>query len=116
MEMLYDSDAFVVVYIDANEQRREEVIEHNEALERIQLLRSVRSSARRVPYLKVPAERQCFEIVDKRSNMEVLLTDTWAEVLRRTINEWHKEVPTEAEVDAVLEQFCVLAQLPLIVH
>ena len=60
MQMLYDSDSFVVVHLQANE-----------APEGAAQPRSVRHG---------------FEIVDKRSNKVVYLDGSWADAFQRQIN------------------------------
>jgi hypothetical protein len=90
MQMLYDSDTFVVVHIQANEAPVGEV---------------------------QPVEvRHGFEIVDKRSNKEVYLDGDWAEVFQRQINAWQLDTPTQEEVEEVLDSYAFLAQNPLVIH
>lgn|SRR4051794_28624124 len=107
MQMLYDSDAFVVVYVDVNAEVREKIQRYNER---------ARSSVHRRVVKPMPKERHCFEIVDKRSNMEVFLQGEWAASFQRTINSWQLNTPSQDEVETVLDQFCTLAQIPLVVH
>jgi hypothetical protein len=90
MQMLYDSDSFVVVHLQANEPLEGEV--HP---------RSVRHG---------------FEIVDKRSNKEVYLDGTWADAFQRQINAWQVNTPTQEEVEATLDGYAELAQNPLVIH
>lgn len=107
MQMLYDSEAFVVVYVDANANLREEVQTLNDRMKRF----VHRSDPR-----PLPVERKIFEIVDKRSNKEVLLQGDWADSFQRVIDGWHKVTPHQEEVEEVLDQFCELAQIPMVVH
>lgn len=60
MQMLYDSESFIVVHMQANESEPGES----------------------------PPEiaRHGFEIVDKRTNKEVYLDGSWAEMFQRQIN------------------------------
>jgi hypothetical protein len=89
--MLYDSDSFVVVHMQANE-----AAEGEEA--------------------PVRTPRHGFEIVDKRTNKEVYLDGTWAEAFQRQINAWQLNTPTQEEVEEKLEGYAELAQNPLVLH
>ena len=89
MQMLYDSDAFVVVHMLANETEGE--------------------TAPRSP-------RHGFEIVDKRTNKEVYLDGPWADSIQKQINAWQLNTPTQEEVEEKLEGYCELAQNPLVLH
>ena len=90
MQMLYDSDSFVVVHLQANE-----ALEGEES----SLL-----------------TRPGFEIVDKRSNKEVYLDGSWADAFQRQINAWQQNTPTQEEVEATLDGYAELAQNPLVIH
>ena len=90
MQMLYDSDSFVVVHLQANE-----------APEGAVQPRSVRHG---------------FEIVDKRSNKEVYLDGSWADAFQRQINAWQLNTPTQEEVEETLDGYAELAQNPLVIH
>jgi nucleoside-triphosphatase THEP1 len=90
MQMLYDSDSFVVVHMQANEVAEGETARGG--------------------------ERHGFEIVDKRSNKEVYLDGAWAEVFQRQINAWQLNVPTQEEVEEILDTYASLAQNPLVTH
>ena len=90
MQMLYDSDAFVVVHMQANEPAEGE------------------------PAPAIP--RHGFEIVDKRSNKEVYLDGSWAELFQRQINAWQEDTPTQEEVEDTLDRYAELAQNPLVMH
>jgi hypothetical protein len=85
MQMLYDSDDFVVVH----EQ-------HPDAL--------------------APNVGHMFNIVDKRCKKQLMLTSTWAVAFQRHIDSWQLKTPTQDEVEAVLDEYCVLAQIPLVIH
>jgi hypothetical protein len=90
MHMLYDSDSFVVVHLQAN-----------------------------APAEGEPAPgfaRHGFEIVDKRSNKEVYLDGTWADAFQRQINAWQTNTPTQEEVEETLGGYAELAQNPLVMH
>lgn len=90
MQMLYDSDSFVVVHMQANEPGEGET--------------------------SPPVARHGFEIVDKRSNKEVYLDGTWADAFQRQINAWQLNTPTQEEVEATLDGYAELAQNPLVIH
>lgn len=90
MQMLYDSESFVVVHLQANEPL----------------------DGQPLP----PSVRHGFEIVDKRSNKEVYLDGTWADAFQRQITAWQENTPTQEEVEATLDGYAELAQNPLVVH
>ena len=93
MQMLYDSESFVVVQIHAN-----------------------------APEASAPAPttpqmaRNGFEIVDKRSGKEVYLDGSWAEMFQMHIQAWQQNTPTQEEVEDTLERYTGLAQQPVVVH
>lgn len=97
MQMLYDSDSFVVVHIlpEAFESP------HGDDAQQPQ-----------VPQLP----RHGFEIVDKRSGKEVYLDGSWAEMFQQQILAWQRDTPTQEEVEATLDRYTGLAQNPVIVH
>lgn len=90
MQMLYDSEQFVVVHVEANApaegQERPAIIRHG------------------------------FEIVDKRSNKEVYLDGAWADAFQKQINAWQADTPTQEAVEEVLDMYSNLAQNPLLIH
>ena len=90
MQMLYDSESFVVVHLQANEPAEGEPMPH--------------------------IARHGFEIVDKRSNKEVYLDGSWAEAFQRQINAWQLSTPTQEEVETTLDGYAELAQNPLVMH
>ncbi|QIL42952.1 DUF3567 domain-containing protein [Acidovorax sp. HDW3] len=98
MQMLYDSDSFVVVHIlpDAF----------------VQADSPASSSADPRPQLA----RHGFEIVDKRSGKEVYLDGSWAEMFQQQILAWQRETPTQEEVEDTLDGYTGLAQNPVLVH
>lgn len=88
--MLFDSDSFVVVHLQANEPAADE---------------------------PPPREiRHGFEIVDKRTNKEVYLDGPWAEAFQRQISTWQLNTPTQEEVEVILDGYAELAQIPLVIH
>lgn len=92
MQMLYDSDSFVVVHVQPTE-----------------------SEAPAAPNLPVLA-RHGFEIVDKRSGKEVYLDGSWAELFQQQIAAWQLNTPTQEEVEDTLEGYAELAHTPVLVH
>ncbi|MDF1486265.1 DUF3567 domain-containing protein [Ramlibacter sp. H39-3-26] len=93
MQMLYDSDSFVVVHM----------LHGHEAAQ---------SDAPQEPQLV----RHGFEIVDKRSGKEVYLDGSWAEMFQAQVLEWQRNTPTQEEVEDTLEGYAGLAQNPVLVH
>ena len=93
MQLLYDSESFVVVQIHAN---------------------APDESAPRpvVPELA----RHGFEIVDKRSGKEVYLDGSWAEMFQQRLLAWQKVTPTQEEVEDTLEGYSGLATTPVSLH
>lgn len=91
MHMLYDSDSFVVVQMQANEDLPE---------------------AEASPQLA----RHGFEIVDKRSGKEVYLDGSWAEMFRQRLVQWQQNAPTQEEVEDTLEGYAGLAHTPISLH
>lgn len=93
MHMLYDSDSFVVVQIHAN-----------------------------APVESAPGPamaelaRHGFEIVDKRSNKEVYLDGSLAEIFQQQLSAWAQKTPTQEEVENTLEGYSGLANTPLLLH
>lgn len=100
MQMLYDSESFVVVHMlpDAVQQP---AAAHGDA-----------SDTPPVPQLA----RHGFEIVDKRSGKEVYLDGSWAEMFQQQILAWQRETPTQEEVEDTLDRYAGLAQNPVVVH
>ncbi|RZL94906.1 MAG: DUF3567 domain-containing protein [Variovorax sp.] len=92
MQMLYDSESFVVVHVQPNEDDEPAV-----------------------PNLPVLA-RHGFEIVDKRSGKEVYLDGSWAELFQQKIAAWQLNTPTQEEVEDTLEGYAELAQNPVLMH
>lgn len=94
MNMLYDSESFVVVHLQA------------------ELPEGQAAAADGVPRLA----RHGFEIVDKRSGKEVYLDGSWAELFRQQIEAWQRHTPTQEEVESTLEGYASLAQTPVVLH
>lgn len=92
MQMLYDSDSFVVVHVQPTEPEVPAEAHH--------------------PVLA----RHGFEIVDKRSGKEVYLDGSWAELFQQKIAAWQLNTPTQEEVEDTLEGYAELAHTPVLVH
>ena len=93
MQLLYDSESFVVVQIHANAPEES-------------------APAPAVPQLA----RHGFEIVDKRSGKEVYLDGSWAELFQLRLSAWAKETPTQEEIEDTLEGYSGLATTPVSLH
>lgn len=104
MQMLYDSESFVVVHMQPD------AAEHDEAADGA-------SSTLVAPHAAAPTlARHGFEIVDKRSGKEVYLDGSWAEMFQRQIQAWQQNTPTQEEVEDTLEGYAELAQNPVLMH
>jgi hypothetical protein len=90
MQMLYDSDSFVVV----------------------QMVAAPEDTPEGQPQLL----RQGFEIVDKRHGREVYLDGSWAELFQARLDTWRDKTPTQEEIESTLEGYAALAQTPLVLH
>ena len=101
MQMLYDSESFVVVHVQtpsaANADSRD-AREDNEG--------------RLLPAML----RNGFEIVDKRSGKELYLDGSWAELFQQQIEAWQKDTPTQEDVEDMLDRYAELAQNPVVMH
>ena len=98
MNMLYDSDSFVVVHM--------------------QPYASAQAGATAADGSPLPVQlvRHGFEIVDKRSGTEVYLDGSWAEMFQMQILAWQRDAPTQEEVEDTLDGYVGLAQNPVVVH
>ncbi len=95
MQMLYDSESFVVVHMQLDSDG--EVIDACE--------------------IKKPVlARHGFEIVDKRSGKEVYLDGSWAELFQQQITAWQVNTPTQEEVEDTLDGYAELAHNPVLMH
>ena len=93
MQLLYDSESFVVVQIHANAPEES------------------------APVPAIPQlARHGFEIVDKRSGKEVYLDGSWAEMFQLRLSAWAKDTPTQQEVEDTLEGYSGLATTPISLH
>ncbi len=117
MQMLYDSESFVVVHLQAEPQEyagaRDAV---QAAMQHISLdgLEQKPSLENARPEYRLA--RHGFEIVDKRSGKEVYLDGSWAELFQQQISAWQAKTPTQDEVEETLERYAQLAQNPVVLH
>lgn len=86
MQMLYDSDNFVVVHNPPDETEEE------------------------------AGKLLGFELVDKRDNTTLYITGDWAAAFHRQIQAWQENTPTQEQVEDVLDGYTQLATNPLIMH
>ena len=93
MQLLYDSETFVVVQIHANAPE----------------------ASAPLPSVPQMARHGC-EIVDKRSGQEVYLDGSWAERFQLRLSAWEKDTPTREEVEDTLEGYSGLATTPVSLH
>lgn len=93
MHMLYDSDSFVVMAMQAD------------------------PVTQKIPDYNGPLlERNGFEIVDKRRGRQLYLDGSWAEMFQQQILAWQANTPTQEEVEETLEGYTGLAQNPVVLH
>jgi hydrogenase maturation factor len=102
MHTLYDSDTYSVTHMLANAVTADVPAENLKEGEQVLI----------VPRLA----RHGFEIVDKRTNKEVYLDGSWAELFQQQISAWQEKTPTQEEVEDKLEQYAMLAQNPVVIH
>ncbi len=118
MQMLYDSDSFVVVHLQAEPQ------EQASARDAVQVAMqgiSLDGVEQKAPTglddrPEYRLARHGFEIVDKRSGKEVYLDGSWAELFQQQIVAWQVKTPTQDEVEETLERYAQLAQNPVVMH
>jgi hypothetical protein len=125
MNMLYDSDSFVVVHLQAGPQDGAtaqdavEVAHNSRIMGSVGLLGEVQGQSQRSQMgdnSELRLARHGFEIVDKRSGKEVYLDGSWAELFQQQITAWQTKTPTQDEVEDTLEGYTQLAQNPVILH
>jgi hypothetical protein len=93
MHMLYDSDSFAVMAMQAD------------------------PDTQKLPNYDGPVlERNGFEIVDKRRGRQLYLDGSWAEMFQQQILAWQANTPTQEEVEETLESYTGLAQNPVVLH
>ncbi len=127
MHMLYDSDSFVVVHLQADAQSSpyaQDAVEvafderHGGILGDIRMSdgKPMQATNAAGDNTGLRLARHGFEIVDKRSGKEVYLDGSWAELFQQQINAWQEKTPTQDEVEDALECYTQLAQNPVVLH
>ena len=101
MKLLYDSESFVVVHMQAFAALGAP-------------LSAIGAAPEGAPAPEL--QRHGFEIVDKRSGKEVYLDGSWAELFQQHILAWQASTPTQETVERTLEQYAQLAQNPVLMH
>jgi len=102
MQMLYDSESFVVVHMlpEAMDSAAPTTTAQGDA-----------AGAAGDALCAIPQMvRHGFEIVDKRSGKEVYLDGSWAELFQQQIVAWQHKTPTQEEVEDTLDRYASLAQ------
>jgi hypothetical protein len=92
MQMLYDSEDFVVLHMVADEAVTPGTPEP------LQLV------------------RHGFEIVDKRHGREVFLEGSWARLFEESLQRWREKAPSQDEIETTLEGYAQLAHTPVVLH
>lgn len=95
MQMLYDSESFVVVHMQLDGEG---------------------ATMDTTEIKKQALARHGFEIVDKRSGKEVYLDGSWAELFQQQITAWQVNTPTQEEVEDTLDGYAELAHNPVLMH
>jgi hypothetical protein len=114
MNMLYDSDSFVVVHFQSEMPAANDVTGLGVGIV-IDGSNPTVPAAQEEP-LKPRLARNGFEIVDKRSGREIYLDGSWAEMFQQHITAWQQNTPTQEEVEDTLDRYASLAQQPVTVH
>jgi hypothetical protein len=94
MQMLYDSDSFVVLHLQT----------------------PISMPGQSEPPAHAQMIAHGFEIVDKRSGKELYLTDSWAELFHQQLKSWQLKTPSQQEVEDALDKYSGLAQTPILVQ
>jgi hypothetical protein len=117
MHMLYDSESFVVVHLQAELHAGQSAQETPSGpIQGIALKDVQPKTLSQVDLPEYRLARNGFEIVDKRSGKEVYLDGSWAELFQQQITAWQVKTPTQDEVEETLECYAQLAQNPVVMH
>lgn len=117
MQMLYDSDSYVVVHLQAEPQLESSAQDAvMVAMKGISLDGMEQTHSEQSTRPEYRLARHGFEIVDKRSGKEVYLDGSWAELFQQQITAWQVKTPTQDEVEETLERYAQLAQNPVVLH
>lgn len=87
MQLLYDSDQYVVIHMDP--------LEDDET---------------------TPLDRSGFELVDKDRGVLLYLDGALAESFNNHILAWQAKTPSQDDVEAVLEGYLHMAHIPVLQH
>ncbi len=119
MNMLYDSESFVVMHFQADAAPETLPAAADGAGQ-------LHAPVFRTGDVSMPAEgragvaprlaRHGFEIVDKRCGKEIYLDGSWAELFQQQIVAWQLNTPTQEEVEDTLDRYAALAHQPVVVH
>ncbi len=121
MNMLYDSESFVVVHFQS-EMPSEGLVWGGPVSSSIVVdgskpaMPSAAEPMAETGESKPRMARNGFEIVDKRSGREIYLDGSWAEMFQQQITAWQQNTPTQEEVEDTLDRYASLAQQPVTVH
>ena len=111
MQMLYDSESFVVVHMLPDVL---ETVDTADAAVDAEGVEGTEGAEKPEPIPQLA--RHGFQIVDKRSGKELYLDGSWAEMFQQKILAWQREAPTQEEVEDTLDRYTGLAQNPVVVH
>ena len=111
MQMLYDSESFVVVHMLPDVL---EIIDTADAAVDAEGAEGAEGVEKPEPVPQLA--RHGFQSVDKRSGKELYLDGSWAEMFQQKILAWQREAPTQEEVEDTLDRYTGLAQNPVVVH
>jgi phosphoenolpyruvate-protein kinase (PTS system EI component) len=123
MNMLYDSESFVVVHIQSDvppSESTEQALTSDQTVAMqhwAEAAHAADDAALAAARANIPMlVRHGFEIVDKRSGKEIFLDGSWAEMFQQQIVAWQERTPTQEEVEDTLERYTALAHTPVVVH
>ncbi len=92
MQMLYNSDSYVVVQFDLPQAEQATAAQD------------------------APLARGGYEIVDKHARREIYIEGALAERFQRGVEELVQAGPTEEALDEFIGRFTILAQHPVVMH
>ena len=107
MQMIYDSEAYVVMHMNAPP--------YDKPFINLTESQPPAPAADFDPF-KGKMLRHGYEIVDKRSGREVYLDGSWAELFQQKLDGWQRKAPSIDEIEKTLEGYAALAATPIMVH
>jgi hypothetical protein len=116
MQMLYDSESFVVMHLQADALGQVQVQDVVSTQHPEDAVPAQAQDSLAVQSASFRLARHGFEIVDKRSGKEVYLDGSWAELFQQQIVAWQIKTPTQEEVEDTLDSYTQLAQNPVVLH